>query len=64
MITRRAALTSTLAAATAATLVRSAHAQETPGVTATELKIGNTMPYSGPASSYAPIGKTESAFFG
>ncbi len=27
------------------------------------LKIGNTMPYSGPVSSYAPIGKTESAYF-
>jgi branched-chain amino acid transport system substrate-binding protein len=27
------------------------------------LKIGNTMPYSGPNSAYAPIGKTESAFF-
>ena len=34
-----------------------------PGVTATELKIGNTMPYSGPVSSYSPIGKLESAFF-
>ncbi len=27
------------------------------------LKIGNIMPYSGPASSYAPIGKTEAAYF-
>jgi len=34
-----------------------------PGVTATELKIGNTMPYSGPVSSYSPIGKLETAFF-
>jgi branched-chain amino acid transport system substrate-binding protein len=34
-----------------------------PGVTATELKIGNTMPYSGPVSSYSPIGKLGSAFF-
>src|SRR6185312_17488618 len=34
-----------------------------PGVTATEIKIGNTMPYSGPVSSYSPIGKLESAFF-
>jgi branched-chain amino acid transport system substrate-binding protein len=30
---------------------------------ATPVKIGNTMPYSGPASSYGNIGKTESAFF-
>ena len=34
-----------------------------PGVTATEIKIGNTMPYSGPVSSYSPIGKLETAFF-
>jgi branched-chain amino acid transport system substrate-binding protein len=30
-----------------------------PGVTATEIKIGNTMPYSGPASAYSIIAKTE-----
>jgi branched-chain amino acid transport system substrate-binding protein len=36
---------------------------DTPGVTATEVKIGNTMPYSGPVSSYSPIGKLDSAFF-
>ena len=34
-----------------------------PGVTATEIKIGNTVPYSGPASSYGILGKLESAFF-
>jgi branched-chain amino acid transport system substrate-binding protein len=34
-----------------------------PGVTATEIKIGQTMPYSGPASSYSVIGKTEAAYF-
>lgn len=34
-----------------------------PGVTATEVKIGNTMPYSGPVSSYSPIGKLDAAFF-
>ena len=34
-----------------------------PGVTATEIKIGNTVPYSGPASSYGVLGKLESAFF-
>jgi branched-chain amino acid transport system substrate-binding protein len=36
---------------------------DTPGVTATGLKIGNTMPYSGPVSSYSPIGKLDAAFF-
>ena len=34
-----------------------------PGVTDTEIKIGNTCFYSGPASSYGTIGKAESAFF-
>jgi branched-chain amino acid transport system substrate-binding protein len=34
-----------------------------PGVTKTEIKIGNTMPYSGPVSSYSPIGKLDAAFF-
>jgi branched-chain amino acid transport system substrate-binding protein len=34
-----------------------------PGVTATEIKIGQTMPYSGPASAYGVIGKTEQGFF-
>src|SRR3978361_2560726 len=34
-----------------------------PGATDTEIKIGNIMPYSGPGSSYATIGKTEEAYF-
>ena len=34
-----------------------------PGVTDTEIKIGNIMPYSGPASAYGVIGKTEEAYF-
>lgn len=34
-----------------------------PGVTATEIKIGNTVPYSGPASAYGVLGKLESTFF-
>jgi branched-chain amino acid transport system substrate-binding protein len=34
-----------------------------PGATDTEIKIGNIMPYSGPASSYSVIGKTEAAYF-
>ena len=33
------------------------------GVTATEIKIGNTNPYSGPASAYGTIGKTIGAYF-
>ena len=34
-----------------------------PGVTDTEIKIGQTMPYSGPASSYGTVGKAEAAYF-
>ena len=34
-----------------------------PGASDTEIKIGNTMPYSGPASSYGIIGKAEAAYF-
>ena len=34
-----------------------------PGVTDTEIKIGNTMPYSGPASAYGTIGKAHAAYF-
>src|SRR2546430_14849431 len=33
------------------------------GATDTEIKIGSIMPYSGPASAYGVIGKTEEAYF-
>src|SRR6266545_6226808 len=33
------------------------------GATDTEVKIGNIVPYSGPASAYGIIGKTEEAYF-
>jgi branched-chain amino acid transport system substrate-binding protein len=36
---------------------------QTPGVSATEIKIGNTNPYSGPASAYGTIGKAIGAYF-
>ena len=41
------------------------HAQKKygPGVTDTEIKLGQTMPYSGPASAYGAIGKAELAYF-
>jgi len=42
--------------------IRRAEAQ-TPGVTATEIKIGQTQSYSGPASQYGNIGRTQAAFF-
>ncbi|MBS0642241.1 MAG: ABC transporter substrate-binding protein, partial [Proteobacteria bacterium] len=40
-----------------------AGAADLPGVTDTELKIGNTNAYSGPASAYGVIAKLEAAFF-
>ncbi|HZP38650.1 MAG TPA: ABC transporter substrate-binding protein, partial [Methylomirabilota bacterium] len=40
-----------------------ATAQSVVGVTATEIKIGNTNPYSGNASAYGTIGKTIAAYF-
>ncbi len=57
-----------LALATAiasAGLATAAFAQKAygPGVTDTEIKIGNIMPYSGPASAYGIIGKAQGAYF-
>src|SRR6478672_11304573 len=48
-----------LLAASAASLAAPAiaRAQDLPGVTATEIRIGNTMPYSGPASAYGVIAR-------
>ncbi|HEX3993248.1 MAG TPA: ABC transporter substrate-binding protein [Acetobacteraceae bacterium] len=59
ILTRRRALA--LAGTTLATPAI-AQTKQAPGVTDTELLIGQTMPYSGPASSYAPIGKVEVAY--
>jgi len=64
METRRTFLASSAAAAGA--LVAGAwpaRAENAPGITDTEIKIGQTMPYSGPASAYGVIGKTETAYF-
>ena len=56
MITRRTFLQSSAAAAAFAASAGSARADNAPGVTDTEIKIGQTMPYSGPASAYGVIG--------
>jgi len=54
-----------LAGVLATALASLAHAETKydPGATDTEIKVGNIMPYSGPASAYATIGKTEAAYF-
>jgi branched-chain amino acid transport system substrate-binding protein len=44
-------------------LAGAAAAQTVVGVTATEIKVGNTNPYSGNASAYGTIGKTIAAYF-
>jgi branched-chain amino acid transport system substrate-binding protein len=41
----------------------SAQKKYVPGVTDTEIKIGQTMPYSGLGSAYGTIGKSEVAYF-
>ena len=56
-----------LATATALTIAlsaSSAYAQKKydTGATDTEIKIGQTVPFSGPASAYATIGKTQAAY--
>jgi branched-chain amino acid transport system substrate-binding protein len=64
ILTRRRALALAAPSLAAFKLATPALAQtkQAPGVTDTELLIGQTMPYSGPASSYAPIGKVEVAY--
>jgi len=63
MLTRRSFLQSGAATAALAASARSTRAANAPGVTDTEIKIGQTMPYSGPASAYGVIGRTEAAYF-
>jgi branched-chain amino acid transport system substrate-binding protein len=62
---RIAALATAVIASTLAFNSGSALAQKKydTGATDTEIKIGNIIPYSGPASAYGVIGKTEEAYF-
>jgi branched-chain amino acid transport system substrate-binding protein len=54
-----------LGAAIAMLLVQPALAQKQygPGTSDTEIKVGQTIAYSGPASAYAVLGKVEAAYF-
>jgi ABC-type branched-subunit amino acid transport system substrate-binding protein len=65
VIANRIAIASVAAFAVLATSGGGALAQKKydTGATDTEIKIGNIMPYSGPASAYGVIGKTEAAYF-
>jgi branched-chain amino acid transport system substrate-binding protein len=50
-------------AATLAAAPAFAQKKYDPGASDTEIKIGQTMPYSGPASAYGTIGRIEAAYF-
>src|SRR5579871_5785628 len=65
VITRRLAIASTALAlfAAAGGGALAADKKYDTGATDTEIKIGNIMPYSGPASAYGVIGRTEAAYF-
>ena len=64
MITRRSLLQSAaVAAAYSSQGFRPSWAANAPGITDAEIKIGQTMPYSGPASAYGVIGRAEAAYF-
>ena len=62
---KRGLMAMAVVAAAAAMTATAADAQKRydPGASDTEIRIGNIMPYSGPASSYGVIGKTEAAYF-
>ena len=61
--TRLAIATTALALFAASSTATLAQKKYDTGATDTEIKIGNIMPYSGPASAYGVIGKTEQAYF-
>ncbi|SCB23520.1 amino acid/amide ABC transporter substrate-binding protein, HAAT family [Bradyrhizobium shewense] len=58
-----AALWTALALCTAMSSPALAQKKYDSGASDTEIRIGNIMPYSGPASAYAAIGKAEEAYF-
>jgi len=61
--TRSAAFSTALIATLAISGSALAQKKYDTGASDTEIKIGNIMPYSGPASAYGVIGKTEEAYF-
>src|SRR5262249_5009995 len=62
-VTRRTILASAPSAAAFAALPARAAKKYGPGVTDTEIKIGNTGPYSGPLSNASPIPLSMEAYF-
>ncbi len=62
-VTRRSILAAAPSVLALAALPAYAQKKYDAGASDSEIKIGHTNPYSGPASSYGVIGKTETAFF-
>ena len=62
-IARRTAIAAMLGSAFVGGTVFAQAAKYGPGASATEIKLGQTMPYSGPASAYGTIGKVQAAYF-
>jgi branched-chain amino acid transport system substrate-binding protein len=60
---RLAAFSAVIAMLATASAYAAEQAKYDTGATDSEIKIGNIMPYSGPASAYGVIGKTEQAYF-
>ncbi len=58
-------LLASIGAGAVAAIAGPAHAEKKygPGASDTEIKVGNTMPYSGPASAYGLIGKSIEAYY-
>ena len=63
MLRRRTLLTTAAAAGFIPAAPAILRAAETPGITANEIRLGPTMPYSGPASAYGTIGKAMTAMY-
>lgn len=60
-LTRRQAVATMIAAAAVST--KAFAADETPGITAQEIKIGEVLPLSGPVSAYSVVGRAHEAYF-
>ena len=63
MLHRRALLTTAAVAGFIPAAPAILRGDDLPGVTATEIRIGNTMSYSGPVSAYGTLGKAIAARF-
>jgi len=62
-LTRRSLLGSSIVGLAALATKSHAGNKYDPGASDTEIKIGNIMPYSGPASAWGVVGRTETAYF-